>query len=84
MVRRFDYFVSFWICLANCLAFFFGTFLRLFLDNFFLVTDQESIHIDTGISQALKGADKISMTKNIFGEGRIKMTLATEKSIGIK
>ena len=84
MVRRFDCFVSLWICLVNCLVFFFGTFLRLFLDNFFLGTDQGSIHIDTGISQALKGADKISMTKNIFGEGQVKMTLATEKSIAIK
>lgn len=36
------------------------------------------------ISQAVRGADKISMTKNIFGEGSVQTPLTTEKSTGFK
>ena len=46
--------------------------------------DQFGIKIDSGISQAVKGADKISMVKNIFGSDRIETTLTTEKTTSFK
>ena len=39
---------------------------------------------DSGISQAVKGADKLSMVKNIFGNDRIETTLTAEKTTSFK
>ena len=43
-----------------------------------------STEIDSGISQAVSGADKISMTKNIFGESQVTTTLTAEKISSFK
>ena len=42
------------------------------------------MQIGSGISQAVKGADKISMVKNVFGSYRIETTLTTEKTMSFK
>ena len=39
---------------------------------------------DNGISKAVRGADKISMVKNISGNDRIKTTLTAEKTTSFK
>lgn len=36
--------------------------------------------IDSGITQAVRYANKISITKNIFGENRIETTVTPEKT----
>ena len=46
-----------------------------------LVNQQKApTQIDNGISQAIKEANKISMSKNIFGDNRIKTFLTAEKT----
>ena len=45
---------------------------------------REDQWIDSGISQAVKGADKISMVKNIFGNERIETSLIAEKTTSFK
>ena len=42
------------------------------------------MQIDSGISQAVKGTDKISMVKNIFGNERIETTLTAEKTMSFR
>ena len=42
------------------------------------------MEIDSGFSQALRGADKILMDKNIFGNERIETTETAEKTTGFK
>ena len=42
------------------------------------------MQIDSGISQAVRGADKILMVKNIFGNDRIETTLTAEKTMSFK
>ena len=39
-----------------------------------------STQIDSGITQAVRDANKISITKNIFGENRIETTVTAEKT----
>ena len=46
--------------------------------------ERGSMQIGSGISQAVKGADKISMVKNVFGSYRIETTLTTEKTMSFK
>lgn len=36
--------------------------------------------IDSGITEAVRDANKISITKNIFGENRIETTATAEKT----
>ena len=38
------------------------------------------MQIDSGISQAVRDANRISMTKNFFGDGMVETTLVAEKS----
>ena len=46
-----------------------------------LVNQQKApTQIDNGISQAIKEANKISMSKNIFGDNRIKNFVTAEKT----
>lgn len=45
----------------------------------FLGNEQASIQIDNGISQAIRSANKISMSKNVFGN-RIKTIVTGEKN----
>ena len=46
-----------------------------------LVNQQKApTQIDNGISQAIKEVNKISMSKNIFGDNRIKTFLTAEKT----
>ena len=84
MVRKFDFF-CFCLDLSDQLS---SVSVRYISEAYsgqcFLGTDQGSIHIDTGISQTVKDADKIRMTKNILGEGQVETTLTAEKSIGLK
>ena len=42
------------------------------------------MQIVSGISQAVKGADKISMVKNILGNDRIEIALTAEKATTFK
>ena len=42
------------------------------------------MQVDSGILQAVKGADKLSMVKNIFGNDRIETTLTAEKTTSFK
>ena len=42
------------------------------------------MQIDGGISQAVKGADKILMVKNIFGNDRIEITPEAKKTTNFK
>ena len=46
---------------------------------FFAVADIPSTEIDSGISQAVRNSDKISMTKYIFGDIRVETTVTAEK-----
>ena len=41
---------------------------------------QASTQIDSGISQAIKDANKISMSKNIFGDNRVETTVTAKKT----
>ena len=50
-------------------------FLGLFLEN-----RQASTQIDSGISQAIRDANKISMSKNIFGDSRVETTVTAKKT----
>lgn len=45
---------------------------------FFLAIFDIFFQIDSGISQAVSDTNKISMTKNIFGDGRIETALTAE------
>ena len=49
-------------------------FLGLFLENL-----QASTQIDSGISEAIRNANKISMSKNIFGGNRVETTVTAGK-----
>lgn len=74
-----------WIFFVWC----FWCLLFLFSDIFlfwfiFLATDHGSTQVNTGISKAVRWADKISMTKSIFGEGRVETTLTAKKSVAFK
>ena len=51
---------------------------------FCIANEGGAMQIDSGISQAVKGADKISMVKNIFGNERIETTLTAEKTTSFK
>ena len=55
-----------------------------FSDHFFgflsLVNDQVATKINNGIFQVVRDANKISMTKNIFGDGRIETAVTAEKN----
>ena len=59
-------------------GFLFWLFLTCF-GLFCLAYEHGSTQTDSGISQAIRGADKISMSKNIFGEGKVEITLTAEK-----
>ena len=50
-------------------------FVGLFLGN-----QQVHTQIDRGISQAVKDTNKISMSKNIFVDNRIEITITVEKT----
>lgn len=56
-----------------------------FSDHFFgflsLVNDQVATKINNGIFQAVRDANKISMTKNIFGDGPIEQQLLQRKIV---
>ena len=58
----------------NCFRFLIWFFLAFFQGN-----EATSTEIDTGISQAVRDSDKISMTKNTF-EWRVGTTLTAEKA----
>ena len=57
--------------LVLSLIFFFGVFLG---------NQHAQTQIDSGISRAVRDANKISMTKNIFGDNRIETTVTAEKT----
>ena len=59
-------------------------FSDIFLGNFCLSNEGASMEIDSGFSQALRGADRILMDKNIFGNERIETTETAEKTTGFK
>ena len=40
----------------------------------------EPTEIDSSISKAVKDSNKISMVKNVFGDGRIETTVTSEKN----
>ena len=51
-----------------------------FLGFLSFVKNQVASKIDSGISQAVRDANKISMTKNIFKDGRIETAVTAEKN----
>ena len=51
---------------------------------FCLANKHGSTEIEGSISLAVRGADKISMTKNIFGESQVMTTLTAEKFSSFK
>ena len=52
-----------------------------FLGFLSLVKNQVASKIDSGISQAVRDANKISMTKNIFKDGSIEIAVTAEKIV---
>ena len=46
----------------------------------FSVNQQAPTQIDSGISQAIRDANKISMSKNIFGDNKVETTVTAEKT----
>ena len=47
----------------------------------FLTTQQApSTQIDSGISQAIRDSNKISMSKNIFSDNKVETTITAEKT----
>ena len=60
-----------WCFLIFGLIFFLGPFLE---------NQQAFAQIDNGISQAIKNANKISMSKNIFGDNRVETTVTAKKT----
>ena len=50
-----------------------------FIGFYFLVNEHEVAQTESGISETVKDASKISMTKNIFGDSRVETTLTAEK-----
>ena len=52
----------------------------VFFGYFFIVGMNTPTQIDSVISQAVRDANKISMTKNIFEDGRIETAVTAEKS----
>ena len=52
----------------------------VFFGYFFIVDMNTPTQIDSVISQAVRDANKISMTKNIFEDGRIETAVTAEKS----
>ena len=51
----------------------------VFFGYFFIVDMNTPTQIDSVISQAVRDANKISMTKNIFEDGRIETAVTAEK-----
>ena len=62
------------MCLANFSGVCFDTWSDIFL-GLFLINQQVHTQIDRGISQVVKDTNKISMTKNIFVDNRIEITV---------
>ena len=54
--------------------------LIVFFGYFFMVGMNAPTQIDGGISQAVRDANKISMIKNIFEDGRVETAVTAEKS----
>ena len=52
----------------------------VFFGYFFIVGMNTPTQIDSVISQAVRDANKISMTKNIFEDGRIETAVTAEKN----
>ena len=52
----------------------------VFFGYFFIVGMNAPRQIDSGISQAVRDANKISMTENIFEDGRIETAVTAEKN----
>ena len=61
-----------------CLLMFLIFIVYFLLIVFFLAIFDIFFQIDSGISQAVSDTNKISMTKNIFGDGRIETALTAE------
>lgn len=61
-----------------CLVMFLIFLVYFLLIVFFLAIFDIFFQIDSGISQAVSDTNKISMTKNIFGDGRIETALTAE------
>lgn len=61
-----------------CLLMFLIFLVYFLLIVFFLAIFDIFFQIDSGISQAVSDTNKISMTKNIFGDGRIETALTAE------
>ena len=60
-----------------------GVFLNIWSDIFlglFIENPQASSQIDSGISQAIRDTNKISMSKNIFGDNSVETTVTAEKT----
>ena len=58
----------------------FSIFGLIFFWGHFLENLQASTQIGSGISQAIRNANKISMSKNIFGDSRVGTTVTAEKT----
>ena len=67
-------------CLTSFLLFLTVCSLKFSRVIFCLANEGRSMQIDGGISQAVKGTDKILMVKNIFGNDRIEITLEAKKT----
>ena len=58
----------------------FSIFGLIFFLGPFLENQQASAQIDNGISQVIRNANKISTSKNIFGDNRVETTVTAEKT----
>lgn len=67
-------------CLASFVWCFLHSAIWYFIGFFFLVNEHGSTQFGSGISQSVKDANKVSMTKNIFGNNRIETTRTAEKT----
>lgn len=66
------------ICLLMLLMFLVYFLLTVFFWLFFIAGTNVPTQIDSGISQAVSDTNKISMTKNMFGDGRIETAVTAE------
>lgn len=47
---------------------------------FLVIQQASSTQIDSGITQAIRDSNKISMSKNIFSDSRVETTITAEKT----
>ena len=82
LVNKYMVKVSFLFVSSGLSGKFSGVFLNVWFDIFLglsLENRQASTQIDNGISQAIIGTNKLSMSKNISGDNRVETTITAEK-----